>query len=31
MYIEWHRSGKIKKSLGWETIRQHRMDLGYAA
>ena len=30
-YIEWYRSGKLKKSLGWKTIRQHRIDLGYAA
>lgn len=30
-YIEWYRSGKLKKSLGWKTIRQHRIDLGCAA
>ena len=30
-YIEWYRSGKVKKALGWKTIRQHRVDLGYAA
>ena len=30
-YIEWYRSRKLKKSLGWKTIRQHRIDLGYAA
>lgn len=30
-YIEWYRSKKLKKSLGWKTIRQHRVDLGYAA
>ena len=30
-YIEWYRSEKVKKSLGWKTIRQHRIDLGYAA
>ena len=30
-YIEWYRSGKLKKSLGWKTIRQHRVELGYAA
>lgn len=28
-YIEWYRSGKLKKSLGWKTIRQHREELGY--
>ena len=30
-YIEWYRGGKLKKSLGWKTIRQHRRELGYAA
>ena len=30
-YIEWYRSKKIKKSLGWKTIRQRREELGYAA
>ena len=30
-YIEWYRSGKLKKSLGWKTIRQRREELGYAA
>ena len=30
-YIEWYRSEKLKKSLGWKTIRQHRVELGYAA
>lgn len=30
-YIEWYRSTKLKKSLGWKTIRQHRIDLGYVA
>ncbi|WP_322153047.1 IS3 family transposase [Paratractidigestivibacter sp.] len=30
-YIEWYRSAKLKKSLGWKTIRQHREELGYAA
>jgi len=29
-YIEWYRGKKLKKSLGWKTIRQHRIDLGYA-
>ena len=23
-YIEWYRSGKLKKALGWKTIRQAR-------
>ena len=30
-YIEWYRGGKLKKALGWKTIRQHRADLGYVA
>lgn len=30
-YIEWYRGGKLKKSLGWRTIRQRREELGYAA
>lgn len=30
-YIEWYRCGKLKKSLGWKTIRQHREELGYVA
>lgn len=30
-YIEWYRCKKLKKSLGWKTIRQHREELGYAA
>ena len=30
-YIEWYRGTKLKKSLGWKTIRQHRQELGYAA
>ena len=29
-YIEWYRSGKLKKSLGWKTIGQRRAELGYA-
>ncbi|MBM6815414.1 hypothetical protein H7U31_10130 [Olsenella uli] len=29
--IEWCRSGKLKKSLGWKTIRRSREELGYAA
>ena len=30
-YIEWYRGSKLKKSLGWKTIRQRRVELGYAA
>ena len=30
-YIEWYRSGKLKKSLGWKTIRRSREELGHAA
>lgn len=30
-YIEWYRGKKLKKTLGWKTIRQHRIDSGYAA
>ncbi len=30
-HIEWYRSGKLKKSLGWRTIRQAREELGCAA
>ena len=30
-YIEWYRSGKVKKALGWKTIRRHREELGYTA
>ena len=30
-YMEWYRSKKLKKALGWKTIRQHRADLGLAA
>lgn len=30
-HIERYRCKKLKKSLGWKTIRQHRIDLGYAA
>ena len=29
--IEWRRGKKLKKPLGWRTIRQHRVELGYAA
>ena len=28
-YIEWYRSGKVKKSLGWKTIREWREERGY--
>ena len=30
-HIEWYRSGKLKKSLGWKAIGQHCIGLGYAA
>ena len=30
-YIEWYRSGKLKKALGWKTIRQAREGLAEAA
>lgn len=30
-YIEWYRSGKLKRSLGWKTTRRYREDMGYAA
>lgn len=30
-YIEWYRSGKLKKALGWRTIRQAREGLAGAA
>lgn len=30
-YIEWYRSEKVKKALGWKTIRRHREELGYTA
>lgn len=29
-YIEWYRSGKLKKALGWRTIRQFREELAAA-
>lgn len=29
-YIEWHRGGKLKKALGWRTIRQFREELAVA-
>ena len=30
-YIEWYRDGKLKKDLGWKTIREYREERGYAA
>ena len=30
-YIEWYRSEKVKKALGWKSIRRHREGLGYTA
>lgn len=30
-YIAWYRDEKIKKSLGWKTIKEHRAALGIAA
>lgn len=30
-YIEWYRGGKLKKALGWRTIRQAREELAGAA
>ena len=30
-YIEWYRSGKLKKGLGWITLRQGRERAGLAA
>lgn len=29
-HVEWYRSGKLEKSLGWKTIGRHREELGYA-
>ena len=29
-YIEWYRGGKLKKALGWRTIRQAREELAGA-
>ena len=29
--IEWYRSEKVKKALGWKTARQHREELGCTA
>ena len=30
-YIEWYRDGKLKKDLGWKTIREYREERGHAA
>ena len=30
-YIEWYRSGKVKRALGWKTIRQAREEMVRAA
>lgn len=30
-YLVWYRDEKIKKSLGWKTIKEHRASLGEAA
>lgn len=30
-YIEWYRDGKLKKDLGWKTIREYREERSYAA
>lgn len=30
-YIVWYRDEKIKKALGWKTIKEHRSQLGIAA
>jgi len=30
-YIVWYRDKKIKKSLGWKTIAEHRAALSQAA
>lgn len=30
-YIEWYRDGKLKKDLGWNTIREYREERGHAA
>ena len=29
--IEWYRSGKARKALGWKTIRRRREEPGYTA
>ena len=28
-WMGWYRSGRIKRSLGWETMDEHRAALGY--
>lgn len=30
-YIVWYRDEKIKRALGWKTIKEHRAGLGIAA
>ena len=30
-HIEWYRGGKVKRALGWRTIRQAREELDHAA
>lgn len=30
-YIEWYRDSKLKKDLGWKTIREYREERGHAA
>ncbi len=30
-HIEWYRDAKVKKALGWKTLRQRREELGYTA
>lgn len=30
-YIAWYRDEKVKRSLGWKTIKEHRAALGIAA
>ena len=30
-YIEWYRDGKLKKDLGWKTIREYREERYHAA
>ena len=28
-WMDWYRSGRIKRSLGWMTMDEHRLALGY--
>ena len=30
-YIVWYRDSKVKKSLGWKTLKEHRASIGDAA